>query len=263
MAEPPQLRIDPLSGLRVVVTTGDGPVLTPGGQPAADPLAGGRGEPDLFVAGPAAGAHETIDSPASLFDLDADGLAALVETWGVRMAGHGDAPYVHLTADASGVGQLFALPFVPAAVARERERFTAYSDRTQGRNLLADMLQEEVRRGERLVTVGAGAVAVCPFASRAPFHVQVIPRAPRPRFEEGGDVGAATLFEVLRRLSAALDEPPALDLWIRTAPLGAGAFCWHMDIVPRAGGSGLETGTGVALSRLAPEEAAARLRDAL
>ena len=40
--------------------------------------------------------------------------------------------------------QLYALDFVPAAVAREREHFGAYAVRTMGGNLLADLVQEEV-----------------------------------------------------------------------------------------------------------------------
>ena len=71
------------------------------------------------------------------------------------MRAHADAAYVHVIVNEgkeAGASlphthaQLYALPFVPAAVARERERFTAYSDRTQGRNLLEDVVQEEVRR---------------------------------------------------------------------------------------------------------------------
>ena len=42
--------------------------------------------------------------------------------------------------------QLYALPFVPAAVARERERAGAYGERTAGGGLLSDVLVEEVRR---------------------------------------------------------------------------------------------------------------------
>ena len=82
--------------------------------------------------------------------------------------------------------QLYALPFVPAPIARERERFTAYSDRTQGRNLLEDLVQEEVKRGERVVAVDDEAVALCPFAARVPFHVQLVPRRPGARFEDDG-----------------------------------------------------------------------------
>ena len=42
--------------------------------------------------------------------------------------------------------QLYALRFVPAAIAREREHFAAYATRTMGGNLLGDLVQEEVRQ---------------------------------------------------------------------------------------------------------------------
>ena len=79
------------------------------------------------------------------------------------MAAHaGEASYVHLIVnegrDAGASlehshAQLYALPFVPAEIARERERYTAYNERTMGSHLLEDVLVEEVRRRERLVAI--------------------------------------------------------------------------------------------------------------
>lgn len=263
-------------GWRVRVVPNKFPALAPGGEAAPDPLAHGRGEPNLFAASPAAGAHEVIvNGPApvsSLLDLGAEGLAEAMSVWQQRMAAHLGATYVHLIVnegDSAGASiahthaQLYALPFVPAVVARERERSTAYHDRTQGRDLQADLLQEEVRRRERVVAVGPDAVALCPFASHVPFHVQLLPRAARPRFEDGGPTGAATLHEVLERLAATLGDVPPLNLWVRTAPPGATSFSWRIDLLPRlAHPAGLEMGAGVQLCVLAPEVAAERLRAA-
>ena len=157
---------------------------------------------------------------------------------------------------------LHALPFVPARIARERERFSAYRERTQGRNLQADLLQAEVRARDRIVSVGPSAVALCPFAPQAPFHVQLTPRAERARFEAEGPTGADTLHEVLLRLDAA-GAGPARVL-VRTAPPGAAVFCWRIDVIPAGGAAdGLEAGAGVHLTDLAPEQAAERLRSAL
>jgi UDPglucose--hexose-1-phosphate uridylyltransferase len=159
--------------------------------------------------------------------------------------------------------QLYALPFVPAAVARERERFTAYSERTHGRNLLEDLLQEEVRRRDRIVAVDDEAVAICPFAARVPFHVQVVPRRPALRFGEGGPTGARMLHEALGRLRAVLGQVPPFNAWVRTAPRGADHWCWRIELLPRlAQLAGLDVGTGVHLNVLAPERAAERLREA-
>ncbi|HEV2785376.1 MAG TPA: hypothetical protein VGV67_03225, partial [Solirubrobacteraceae bacterium] len=83
------------------------------------------------------------------------------------------------------------------------------------------------------------------------------------RFEDEGPLGAALLRQVLGRLAGALGAVPPLNMWVRTAPRGAGSFCWRIDILPRlAQLAGLEVGVGVDLNVLAPERAAERLREA-
>jgi UDPglucose--hexose-1-phosphate uridylyltransferase len=245
-------------------------------QSAEDPLGTGRGMPDLFQTKPAVGGHEVvINTPKplqSLVELGADGLAIAMDAWRERMRAHDDAAYVHVIVNEGAEAgaslphshaQLYALPFVPAQVARERERFTAYFDRTQGRNLLADLLQEEVRRQERVVAIDADAVVIAPFASRMPYELMVIPRTPRARFQDEGATGAAALHEGLSRLERALGGLPPLNLWVRTAPAGAGEFTWHIDVVPRlAQLAGLEMGTGVSLNIVPPERAAEHMRNA-
>jgi UDPglucose--hexose-1-phosphate uridylyltransferase len=253
------------------------PALAPGEPDLGDdPLAGGRGEPDLFASSPALGAHEVIvnapDPVSSLAELDPEQVETAMSVWRERMRQHAQSAYVHVIVNEgkeAGASlphthaQLYALPFVPAQVARERERFTAYSDRTQGRNLLEDLLQEEVRRRERIVTIDDEAVALCPFGARVPFHLQIVPRRPAARFSDDGPLGARLLHDTLVRLGAALGSLPPLNMWVRTAPRDAERFCWRIDIMPRlAQLAGLEIGTGVHLNVLAPEAAAERLRDA-
>ena len=58
-----------------------------------------------------------------------------------------------------------------------------------GGDLLADIASEEVRRSERLVAIDDDAMLICPWASRSPFELRIIPRGPAPGFEEDGDVG--------------------------------------------------------------------------
>jgi UDPglucose--hexose-1-phosphate uridylyltransferase len=263
-------------GWRVRVVPNLYPALAGDATEVPDPLAAGRGEPDLFAARPATGAHEVIvNSPrpvSSLLELEPAEVAEAMDAWRARMAAHSDAAFVHVIVNEgqeAGASlphthaQLYALPFVPAAVARERERFTAYSNRTEGRNLLEDLVQQEVRLRERLVALDDEVVAICPFASSVPFQVQLVPRRPTPRFEDEGATGASLLREVLARLTAILGATPPLNMWVRTAPRGAERFCWRIDVLPRlAHLAGLEVGTGVHLNVLTPERAAERLRQA-
>ena len=243
---------------------------------SADPLAGSsRGaDVDLFRSVRASGAHEVIvhapEHATSLSQLDDGRFAGAIAAWRARMLAHAeDAAYVHLIVnegpDAGASlehthAQLYALTFVPAEIARERERATAHHERTMGGHLLADVAVEEVRR----VAIDDEALLVCPWASRSPFELRVIPRRPSPSFEADGEVGTAMIRTALRALTARFGESPELNLWVRTAPRGAEEFCWHLDLVPRLTvRAGFEQGTGVDVNVYPPERAAADLREAL
>lgn len=230
---------------------------------------------ELFASSPARGGHEVIvNSPApvtSLADLSLAQLRRVMSVWRARMRSHSSAACVQLIVNerleagaslAHTHAQLYALPFVPAPVARERERFGAWASRTGGSNLLADLLAEEVRQRERLVSLDAQAALIAPFASRFPFQLMLVPRAPQARFEdEQDDFGAALLQDALRRLRALLGASPPLNLYVRTAPAGAEHFCWRVDILPRLTHiAGLELATDIHLNIVSPESAARALR---
>jgi UDPglucose--hexose-1-phosphate uridylyltransferase len=246
------------------------------GEAATDPVEGGRGQPELFTALPATGAHEVIiNGPQpvlSLADLPMEQVAAAVEVWRERMRAHAASAYLQLIVNErreAGASlphthaQLYALDFVPAVVARERERAGAYTTRTMGQSLLGDLVAEEVRLRERIVAIDEEAVLIAPYSSQLPFQLMLVPRRPHPRFEEDGPSGAALLHDGLRRLARHLGSSPPLNLLVRTAPLGAEHFCWRIDILPRLTHlAGLELSTGVNLNIVAPEHAAALLREA-
>jgi UDPglucose--hexose-1-phosphate uridylyltransferase len=325
----PELRIDPLTGERVIVASER--ATRPGGQlraepappldPAADPFAQGHedrtppevfalrpngggpdapgwtvrvvpnlypalapdaAEPpaeanrDLFGAAAARGGHEVIingpESVTTLLELALEQLATAMHVWRMRMRAHAAASYVHVIVNErreAGASlphthaQLYALPFVPAAVARERERFGAHATRTMGQNLLGDLVQEEVRRRERLIGIDDEAVLLAPYGARLPYQLMIAPRRPQARFEDDGPLGAALLHDALGRLARRLGASPPLNLWVRTAPQGAEYYCWRIDLLPRLVHlAGLELGTGVGLNIVAPEQVAAELREA-
>jgi UDPglucose--hexose-1-phosphate uridylyltransferase len=254
------------------------PALTPAGESAEAPSTAPERErwPDLFTPLAASGAHEVIvngpQSVLSLAELPVEQVQAAVEVWRERMRAHADAAYVQLIVNErreAGASlphthaQLYALDFVPAAVARERERFGAYAARMMGQNLLGDLVAEEVRRRERIVAIDEDAVLMAPYGSRLPFQLMLAPRRPRASFEEDGPSGAALLHDGLRRLARHLGSSPPLNMWVRTAPQGAEHFSWRIDVMPRLTHiAGLELSTDVNLNIVAPEHAAAVLREA-
>jgi UDPglucose--hexose-1-phosphate uridylyltransferase len=258
-----ELRTDPLTGLRVVVADGD-PIFD--GARGDDPpvawrtVVGANPARDLFAAVPAAGAHERLPFAAQAPEQALDG-------WRERIRAHAGAACVHVGVDAqAGSGEahadLYALPFVPQLVARERERFTAYAMRTMGGNLLADLVQEEVRRRERIVAIDDDAVLMAPYGARVAHQLLLAPRRPRARFEEPGPTGAAMLGDALRRVAARFGAGAPYSLWVRTAPRGAEHFCWRIDVLPRRREpGGMELGTGLQLNPVSAERAAAEYRD--
>ncbi len=250
------------------------PALRPRAQGDAEAAVSMDGE--LFVSQPATGAHEVIvNGPQpvlSLAELPLEQARVAVEVWRERMRVHAASACVQLIVNErreAGASlphthaQLYALDFVPAAVARERERFGAYAARMMGQNLLGDLVAEEVRRGERVVAIDEEAVLIAPYASRLPFQLMLAPRTPRARFEDDGPTGAALLHDGLSRLARHLGSSPPLNMWVRTAPRGAEHFCWRIDVLPRLTHlAGLELSTEVNLNIVAPEHAAAVLREA-
>ena len=283
-----QIRVDPLTGLRSIVEDRDDEAVQlapPSGRQTAaaaptdappplltddapDPPP--QDDPNLFTALPARGAHEPIEhasrSVTAFADLTLDEARAAAERWRERMRAHEAAAYVHLGVDegagAASRAQLFALAFVPAAVARERERFSAHAVRTMGANLLEDLVQEEVRRRARIVAIDDEAVLMCPYASRSPYQLMLAPRRRRDRFEDDGATGAALLHHGLDLLRTRFGDSPPLSFWVRTAPRGAERFCWRIDVVPRLGpATSLERGAGLAHNPVSPERAARELRD--
>jgi len=262
-------------------TQGGGGASATGGEAGAfasagDPLLESRraGEPDLFAARPASGAHEVIvngpEHVTAMAELSEEHFLGAIATWRQRMRAHAEASYVQVVVnEGAGAGaslphthaQLYALGFVPAAVARERERAGAYGERTAGGGLLADVLVEEVRRKERLVAIDEEAALICPWASRSPYELRVVPRREAPSFADA-EGGAAMIRTAMRLLAERFDGPPELNLWVATAPRGAERFCWHVDIAPRLSvKAGFELGSGVDINIYPPERAAADLRE--
>jgi UDPglucose--hexose-1-phosphate uridylyltransferase len=253
------------------------PALTPAGEdvhiqssPRRDPRS------ELFLSLPASGSHEVIvngpESVLSLAELPAAQVAAAMDVWRERMRVHAESEYVQLIVNErreAGASlphthaQLYALDFVPALVARERERFGSYATRSMGQNMLEDLVAEEVRLRERIVAIDDDAVLMAPYASCLPFQLMLVPRRPRARFEDDGPTGAALLHDGLTRLARHLGSSPPLNMWVRTAPRGAEHFCWRIDVMPRLTHlAGLELSSGVNLNIVAPEHAAALLREA-
>ena len=108
------------------------------------------------------------------------------------------------------------------------------------------------------------AALICPWASRSPFELRVVPRREAGPLRGGRRRRGDDPHRDARRSPKRFGGPPELNLWVRTAPRGAELFHWHVDIAPRLTiKAGFELGTGVDINVYPPERAASDLRECL
>ncbi len=163
--------------------------------------------------------------------------------------------------------QLIVTPVVPINVSEEMtgaEQFYAYRDRC----IYCDMIQQELSSESRLVLDLPRFLAFCPYASRFPFEVWILPKQHASHFEEADHAAvqelAAMVKTILAWLELALDSPP-YNYMVHTAPFDSHAlpyYHWHIEVIPRLTRiAGFEWGTGFYINPVPPEDAAAFLRD--
>ena len=149
--------------------------------------------------------------------------------------------------------QLFWLEEEPPLVAQERA-----AQEAEGGCVLCRVLAEELEQRIRIVDERDGLLLLCPFASRQPYEMVVVPRKCTQDPFEGPELAAALrlLSEGIRRLHVA-EGPVPLNAWLHASGH------WHLEVVPRLSVlAGLELGAGYFVNTLAPESAAGVLRGA-
>jgi UDPglucose--hexose-1-phosphate uridylyltransferase len=132
---------------------------------------------------------------------------------------------------------------------------------------LCQMLEKELQAGARIVDSGDRFVALAPYASRVPYHIQIIPRRHSSRFLEieAGEIEhlAVALSHTLGALHRLLNDPDH-NLVLVTPPLDQVhrlASHWFLDVVPRlTTPAGFELGSRIVVNIQTPEQAAAELR---
>lgn len=157
--------------------------------------------------------------------------------------------------------QLLSMPVVPQLVAEELAGSERHFQQT-GACPYCEMLEREFEEKSRLVFSTDNYALICPYASRFPFEMCLLPREHKSRFEEQSTEQLQELAHVLKtalnRLGSALDQP-AYNYYLHTAPLHAGSlphYHWHLEIFPRlAQLAGFELGGSMFINPLPPERA--------
>lgn len=170
--------------------------------------------------------------------------------------------------------QIIATPVTPKVVTEKLAGAQEYFDLKE-RNIFADILKQELKDSRRIVYQNASFVCFCPYASRFPFELCIMPRRQSPDFYRIQPDEVLQLADILKtvllKLRRGLNKPQ-YNFFIHTAParyVKKGYwgtldqdFRWHIEITPRLTQiAGFEVGTGFYVNPVLPEDAAQFLKE--
>ena len=170
--------------------------------------------------------------------------------------------------------QVISTPIVPKRVKEEIDGSLEYYDYKM-RCVFCDIIQEEKRFGSRIIYENVSFVSFCPFASRFPFEMWLLPKRHMSGYAA---ITRQEMFELadclgvtMKRLAKSLGEPQ-FNWMLHTEPNRAVPrnpwpdigehYHWHFEIIPKLTRvAGFEWGTGFYINPTPPEDAAAFLRE--
>jgi len=158
--------------------------------------------------------------------------------------------------------QLIALPIVPKRVNEELQSSLDYFH-YRDRCVFCDILNQELTDKDRIVEENKYFVSFCPFVSRFPYEVWIMPKKHESHFvsiakEEVRPLGTI-LRNSMKKINKLLNNPP-YNYIIHTSPINGHEkeyYHWHIEIMPKLiNVAGFEWGSGFYANPVAPEEAA-------
>lgn len=170
-------------------------------------------------------------------------------------------------------GQIYAYPFIPPKIAREREAQQRYFAQT-GRCLLCNIVEHELQTQQRIVESNEAWIAFVPFFARYPYEVYLAPRAHRRDLMELVPEEITPLAHLLKRVLMRYDRlwgfPMPYVMAQHSRPCNGEAYPewhFHIEFYPpyRTANklkylAGSESGAGTFINDTLPEETAQHLR---
>lgn len=232
--------------------------------------------------GPARGRQEVlIESPrhlVSFTQLDATSAGLAVQAYRDRLA-------TCTTDDQFTCGLIFKNygPRAGASLGHVHSQFAAFTTvpptlqteytvaanhfQQHGKCLWCALLSAEFEQQSRLVHADEEFAALCPWASRLPYELLIVPRQHAQRFEQLSDPLCQALSVFLTGILARLERlipSVAYNFFIHSAAFDGGCYDqyhWHIELIPRiATLAGFEWGSGQLINPVPPEQAAEQLR---
>lgn len=171
--------------------------------------------------------------------------------------------------------QIIAIPVVPPDVSSSLEGSERYFAQKK-ECVHCVMLRYDLKEKSRVIYETDRFVTIAPFASRTAFEMRIFPKMHQSRFEDIARDEQSDFAHVLQVSLAKLYhglKNPDYNFFLHTAPVemknshrakldqSYEHYHWHFEILPKTAiWAGFEIGTGIEISTIKPESAAAFLR---
>lgn len=164
--------------------------------------------------------------------------------------------------------QLVALPMMPKNVAEEIKGGHDYFEFRE-RCVFCDIVKQELQEKERIILENKYFVSFCPFVSRFPFEIWIVPKKHNCYYCHMSQDEMSALALILRETIAKVKKIfPGLsyNFIMHSAPVtcdtGIEYYHWHIEFMPKLTRvAGFEWGTGFYSVPTPPELAAKYLRE--
>ena len=168
--------------------------------------------------------------------------------------------------------EIKAYPFVPPFVQAKINNCIDYY-RIKERCLLCDIIDQELADRKRIVCENDNFVTICPYASRFPFEMMILPKKHGRILSSDSEITITDFAKIIKttlsKLRIALNSP-AYNAIFNYLPVNSGentgiessAYHWHMVIVPRITVINADNfENGIFINPTLPEDAAEFLRN--
>lgn len=166
--------------------------------------------------------------------------------------------------------QIIAIPFIPKEIINRFKRLKRYYEKN-GSSYFYDLVEHEVASDKRVVLKNADFVAICPYDSKTPFEIMIVPTGNMTSMVFMNNREIVSLAEIFKKLMVALykrfddfsfniifDEPPTQYGNIDNT------FRFHITILPKiTTPGGFEQATAIFINPYSPEKAATELKNSL
>lgn len=164
--------------------------------------------------------------------------------------------------------QMIALPMVPKNALEKIKGAHNYFEYRE-RCIFCDMIRQEAQEKERIILENKYFLSFCPFVSRFPFELMIIPKRHNGYFCHMPSEEIPALASIIKDTITKVKNvfaTPAYNLMIHSSPVNGDGntdyYHWHIELIPKLTRvAGFEWGTGFYLVSTPPELAAKYLRE--